>query len=85
VTVPFPLPFAPPLIEIQDALVLAVHAQPVVAVTVTVAPPPDAVAFAEGPEIVGTHGVPAWVTVKVRPPTVSVPVRGLVVGFAATL
>jgi hypothetical protein len=85
VTVPFPLPFAPPLIEIQDALVLAVHAQPVVAVTVTVALPPDAVAFAEGPEIVGTHGVPAWVTVKVRPPTVSVPVRGVVVVFAATL
>jgi hypothetical protein len=85
VTAPLPLPLAPALIEIHDALLLAVQAQPVVAVTVTVPVPPAAVAFAEGAEIVGPHGTPAWVTVKVRPATVRVPVRDAVVVFAATL
>ena len=79
---PFPLPLAPPLIEIQDALLLAVQAQPVVAVTVTVPLPPAAVAFAEGAEIVGTHGVPGWVTVKVAPAIVSVPLRLVLPGLA---
>ena len=85
VTVPLPLPLLPALIEIQDALLLAVQAQPVVAVTVTVPLPPAAVAFAEGEEIVGIHGVPAWVTAKVAPAIVSVPLRDAVVVFAATL
>jgi hypothetical protein len=41
-TVPFPLPLAPAVIDNHDTLLVAVHAQPAVAVTVTglVAPPP---------------------------------------------
>ena len=77
-----PLPLAPAVTVIQPALLVAVQAQPVVAVTVTVPLPPAAVAFAEGEEIVGTHGVPAWVTVKVEPAIVSVPLRLVLPEFA---
>jgi hypothetical protein len=41
--------------------------------------------FADVGAIVGAQGAPACVTVKVLPPTVSVPVRGVVVGFAEKL
>jgi hypothetical protein len=40
VTVPFPLPDAPPVIEIHDAFDAAVHAQPLPAVTATDPLPP---------------------------------------------
>jgi hypothetical protein len=83
--VPGPLPLAPALIEIHVALSVAVHAQPVAAVTVTLALVAPAPTLAETGARVGAHGAPAWVTVKVLPPIVSVPVRALVVGLAVTL
>jgi hypothetical protein len=79
------VPVAPALIVIHDTLLTAVQAQPVAAVTVTVALPPTAVAFADVAEIAGAQAAPAWVTVNVLPAIVSVPVRMVVVGFAATL
>ena len=80
-----PVPVAPALIVIHAALLVAVHAQPVAAVTVTVPLPATSDTFAEVGAIVGAQAVPAWVTVKVLPPTVNVPVRAVVVEFAVTL
>ena len=84
-TEPFPVPVAPALIVIHAALLVAVQPQPVTAVTVTVPPPAAAATLADAGEIVELHGTPAWLTVNVLPPTVKVPVRGVVVVFAATL
>jgi hypothetical protein len=80
-----PLPVAPAVTVIQVAVLVAVHAQPVAAVTVTLADAPDADTFAEVGAIVGAHDAPACVTVKVVPATVNVPVRLAVVVLAATL
>jgi hypothetical protein len=85
VTDPLPLPVAPALIVIQDALSVAVHAQLVAAVTVTVFVLAAEPTLADAGAIVGAQGAPAWVTVKVLPPMVSVPVRAVVVGFAVTV
>jgi hypothetical protein len=85
VTEPLPLPVAPALMVIHDALSVAVHAHPVTAVTATVfvlAPKPR---LADAGAIVGAQGAPAWLTLKVLPAIVSVPVRGVVVGLAVTL
>jgi hypothetical protein len=41
-TEPFPVPFAPDVIVSHDALLVAVHAHPVVVVTATVPAPPVA-------------------------------------------
>jgi hypothetical protein len=84
VTEPLPLPVAPALIVIQAALLVEVHAHPVGAVTATVPLPPTDVTLADGAAIVALQGTPAWVTVKVLPPTVRVPVLGAVVVLAAT-
>jgi hypothetical protein len=55
-TVPFPLPDAPAVTVIQAALLTAVHAQPVPAVTVVLlVPPPEAAESVDG-EIVGAQG-----------------------------
>ena len=70
---------------IHASLLVAVHAQPVAAVTATVPVPAAAVTFDDAGEIVGVQGAAAWVTVNVLPPTVSVPVRDVPVAFAATL
>ena len=80
-----PLPVAPALIVIQLALLAAVQPQPLGAVTATVPLLEPYTTLADDEAIVELHGVPACVTVKVFPPTVSVPVRGAVVGLAATL
>ena len=80
-----PVPVAPALIVIHEALLVAVQAQPVAAVTVTVPEPAVAARLADAAPIVGAQGAPAWLTVKVLPPIVSVPLRGVVVGFAVTL
>jgi hypothetical protein len=85
VTDPLPLPVAPALMVSQLALLVAVHPQPLGALTATVPLPPAGVALADGAAIVTSQGTPACVTVKVLPPTVSVPVRGVVVVLAATL
>ena len=80
-----PVPVAPAVMVTQPALLVAVHAHPVDAVTVTVPVPAAAVGLADAGEIAGVHGVPAWVNVKVLPPIVSVAVRDAVPVFAATL
>jgi hypothetical protein len=85
VTEPLPLPVAPALIVIHATLLVAVQGQSVAALTVTVPLPPADVGLAEVGEIVGAHDVPAWVTVKVVPPIVRVPVREVVVVLAVTL
>ena len=84
-TEPFPLPVAPALIVIHESLVAAVHAHPVDGVTAIVPVPAAAVRLADAGEMVGVHGAPAWVIVKVLPPIVSVAVRDVVLAFAATL
>jgi hypothetical protein len=84
VTEPLPVPLAPALMVIQAALLVAVHAQPVAAVTTTVPAPAAAVTVADAGEIVGVQGAAAWVTVNVFPPMVRVPVRDVAVVFAAT-
>jgi hypothetical protein len=85
VTEPLPVPVAPALIVIHATLLVALHAQPDAALTVTVALPPADVGLADVGEIVGVHGAAAWFTVNVLPPIVRVPVRDVVVVFAATL
>jgi hypothetical protein len=80
-----PLPVAPAPIVIHAALLVAVHAQPIAAVTATVPVVPLDTALADVGEIVGAQVVPACVTVKVLPPMVTVPVREVVPGFAATV
>jgi hypothetical protein len=81
-----PLPFAPAVTVIQASLLTAVQLHPVPAVTVTepvVAV--DDVRFDEVGAIVNVQGAPAWVTVKVWPAMVNVPVRDVVPVLAATL
>ena len=81
-----PLPLAPALMVIQPTLLAAVQLQPVPAVTVTVpVAAADVVRFEEVGEMVNVQGAPAWVTVKVWPPIVIVPVRDVVPVFAETL
>ena len=79
------MPFAPAVIVAQLAPLVAVHAQPVAAVTVTVPVLAVDVTLADAGEIVGVQGDAACVTVNVLPPAVSVPVRDVPVAFAATL
>jgi hypothetical protein len=83
--VPLPLPLAPLVIVIHDAPLDAVQLHPVATVTATV--PVDAVAPTDAlvGEIDGVQVRPACVTANVFAAIVSVPVRALVVGFAATL
>ena len=81
-----PLPDAPALMVIQASLLTAVQLQPVPAVTLTVpVVAVDDVRFDEVGAIVNVQGAPACVTVKVCPPIVIVPVRDVVLVFAATL
>ena len=84
-TEPLPVPVAPAVMVTQPALLVPVHAHPVAAVTVTVPVPAAAVGLADDGEMVGVHGAPAWVIVKVLPPIVSVAVRAVVPGLAVTL
>jgi hypothetical protein len=85
-TLPFPLPFAPAVTVIHGALLTAVHAHdPAFAVTDTVAAPPAAVGELAVGEIDKAQTTGAWVTVKVWPPALIVPLRPAVFGFAATL
>jgi hypothetical protein len=80
------LPDAPALMVIHEVLLVAVHAQPVAAVTVTVPVAAAAVVrVLDVGEIVGAHATPDCVTVNVAPPTVSVPVRLDATLFAATV
>jgi hypothetical protein len=86
VTEPLPFPVAPVLTVIHPALLAAVHAQPVAALTATAVPVVAAAAtFADADEIVGAHGAAACVTLKVLPPMVTAAARGVVDGFAVTV
>ena len=81
-----PLPDAPALIVIHASLLTAVQLQPVPAVTVTVpVAATDVVRFDDVGAMVNVQGAPAWVTVKVCPPIVIVPLRDVVPVLAATL
>jgi hypothetical protein len=80
-----PLPLAPPMTVIQEALLVAVHVQPLATVTGTVPLKVPATAVPDIGEIVATQGVPACVTVNVLPPIVRIPLRGVLPEFAATL
>ena len=80
-----PLPGVIALTLIHVALVVAVQAQKVAAVTVTVPVIPADVTVADAGEIAGAHAAAACVMVNVLPPTVSVPVRDVVPVFAAAL
>jgi hypothetical protein len=85
VTVPAPLPLPPALIVAHDALLVAVQLQPIGAVTGTVPVPAVATTLAEAGEIVGVHAAPAWVSEKVLPAMVTVPVRAVTAGFAVAV
>ena len=81
-----PLPDAPAVTVNQlVALLTAVQLQPVPAVTLTVPVVAEDVGFNDVGAMVKVQGAPAWVTVKVWPPIVIVPVREVVLVFAATL
>jgi hypothetical protein len=84
-TVPLPLKDAPLVTVIQAALLVADQAQPLVVVTAIVELSPLAGEFRLTGEIENVQGAPAWVTVKVWPATVSVPVRDEVDVLAATV
>jgi hypothetical protein len=83
-TDPLAVPAVPWVTVIQPSLLTAVQLQPLAAVTVTVPVEAAARRSADVGEIVELHGPPAWVTVKVLPPMVSVPVRGDGMVLAAT-
>jgi hypothetical protein len=84
-TVPEPVPLPPDVTVNHDALLLAVHAQPFVAVIVTEpAPPPDVIDRLVGDNVYEQESA-ACVTVNVPPAIVIVPVRGDCVVFAPIL
>jgi hypothetical protein len=85
VTEPLPDPVAPPVRVIHAALLAAVHAQPVAAVTLAPPLPPAAAKDCVVGEIDGEQVAAACVTVKVAPAIVMVPVRLEATVFAATL
>jgi hypothetical protein len=87
-TAPLPLPLAPDVMLIHEALLVVVHAQPLAVDTATGPPAPPVSAR---DSLVGviekSHGAACaapWLTVNVSPAIVSVPVRAAPV-FAATL
>jgi hypothetical protein len=81
--VPLPVPDTPLVIVSHAAFEVAVQAQPLPAVTETDDEPPAAPTDALVGETDGLQ-TPAWVTVKVIPAIVIVPVRGEVLVLAAT-
>jgi len=85
-TVPVPLPLAPLVTVSHDVLLLTpVHAQPLGAVTLVDPVPPAAVTDWLVGAIANVHGAAACVTENVWPAIVSVPLREVPFGFAATL
>ena len=83
-TVPLPLPVAPDVTVIHDALLTAVHPQPLPAATPTLPEPPLDPTLCDVGDALKPH-TPASVTVTVCPPTVTFPERLLAVVFAATV
>jgi hypothetical protein len=86
VTVPLPEPLAPLAMVSHDAFSVAVQVQPVPAATVTVPLPPlTATLWVEGDRAMLQGATPAWVTVTVLPPTVSVALREALVVLAVAV
>ena len=79
-----PLPLLPPVMLSQPALLLAVQPQPLPAITLTVPLPLLAACDRLVGEIEYVQPAPDWLTVKVLPAIVSVPLRLLVELFDAT-
>jgi hypothetical protein len=74
-TLPFPLPEAPEVTVIHATLLCADHPHELPAVTPTVnVPPPEPADWLAG-EMLNVQPGAAWVTVKVFPPAVILPVR----------
>ena len=84
VTGPLPVPVAPAVTVIHDALLTAVQLQPPATLTAVRPLPAAAVKDCEVGEIDGEHTAAACVTVKVAPAIVSVPVRLEAMGLEAT-
>jgi hypothetical protein len=86
VTEPGPLPLLAEVIVINAALLIAVQLQPAPAVTFAVAAPPLEEKLCEVGFIEKEHPpvAPLWVTVKICPAMVIVPVLGVVAAFAVT-
>ena len=82
---PLPVPVAPAVTVIHASLLVAVQPHPVDALTVTTLEAPAAATVDDIGDSAETHGTPACVTVKVWPPTVTVPVRDALPALAATL
>ena len=78
------MPLAPEVMLIHVALLEAVHVHPVPAVTDTLPVPAEELKDLLVGEIAYEHDPPDWLTVKVWPATVSVPVREVLVVLAAT-
>ena len=74
-TVPLPVPLAPDVTVIQDALLDAIHVHALLVDTVTVPVPAGASTFWLFGEIEYEHDSAACETVNVSPATVRVPVR----------
>ena len=77
VTVPLPVPLLPLVMVIHGALLVAVQPQAAPVVTLTLAGPPPAGALKLVGLSVYVHGAAAWLTVKVSPAMVTVPVRAV--------
>ena len=84
-TGPLPLPLAPFVTVIQLSLLAADQSQPAPEVTVVEPVPPAAATDKLFDEIANVHPAAACVTVNVWPATVSVPLRGDVLGLADAL
>jgi hypothetical protein len=84
VTDPLPVPELPAVMVSHGALLDAVQPHPAPAVTGTLPVNPAEEMLAVIGEIEVEHALPAWLTVKVLPPIVIVPVRGVVPAFGDT-
>ena len=84
-TLPEPVPAAPLEIVTHVAPLVAVQLHPGVVVTLTVPLPPAADSDRLAGVIAYAQDVAAWLTENVLPPTVTVPLRATVPGFAATV
>jgi hypothetical protein len=87
-TVPLPVPDAPAVMDSHETLAVADHAQPVSVVTPTepvVLVAPTDCELADREYAHGVDDTPDWLTVKLWPAIVAVPVRAADDPFAATL
>ena len=84
-TAPVPRPLAPDVTLSHVALLAAVHAQLISAVTLTLPVPPAATIDWLVGLIAYEHTAASWLTVTVAPAIVNVPVRASAVVFDATL